>query len=116
MTQHMAEDCISCPYRLKLSTIPIRKYMVEYKDSSRPNSIKSVCTFESCSIDPIEIGNEFLSRFVKPHAISLIRISGGLTLAELIYFEGPEDVTALYLERANIPPPPVDHVFKGQRR
>ena len=116
MTQHTAEHCISCPYRLKFSTTPIRKYIVEYKDSSRPNSIKSGCTFESCSIDPIEIGNEFLSRFVKPQAISLIRIAGGLTLAELIHFDGPEDLIALYLQRANIPPPLVDHVFKGLKR
>ena len=116
MTQHMAEPCISCPYRLKLSTTPFRKYIVEYKDSSRPNSIKSGCTFESCSIDPIEIGNEFLSRFIKPQAISLIRISGGLTLAELIHFDGPEDLIALYLQRANIPPPLVDHVFKELKR
>lgn len=116
MIQHTAEHCISCPYRLKFSTTPIRKYKVEYKDSSRPNSIKSGCTFESCSIDPIEIGNEFLSRFVKPQAISLIRISGGLTLAELIHIDGPEDLIALYLQRANIPPPQVDHVFKGLTR
>jgi len=116
MTQHTAEHCISCPYRLKFSTTPIRKYKVEYKDSSRPNSIKSGCTFESCSIDPIEIGNEFLSRFVKPQAISLIRISGGLTLAELIHIDGPEDLIALYLQRANIPTPQVDHVFKGLTR
>lgn len=102
MTQHTAEPCISCPYRLKLSTIPIRKYIVEYRDRSRPNSIKSGCTFESCSVDPIEIGNEFLSLFLKPQDITLIRISGGLTLAEVIHFEEPEDVIALYLERAKV--------------
>ena len=111
MTQHTAEHCISCPYRLKLSTIPIRKYIVEYKNRSRPDSFKSGCTFDSCSVDPIEIGNEFLSIFRRPQDISLIRIHGGLTLAERIRMDEPEDLIAFFSGRIKIPPSPVDHYF-----
>lgn len=111
MNQNQTKCCFTCPHRTQGKLKPIRKYLVEFKDRSRHDIAIAASTFDSCSVDPIEIGNEFLSIFRRPQDISLIRIHGGLTLAESIRMDEPEDVIAFFSGRIKIPRSPVDHYF-----
>lgn len=57
------------------------------------------------------IGNEFLDLYINNEDLILICISGGLTRAELINIDSPEDALAFMGGRIRLPRIPIDHTF-----